>query len=38
VRTAADIDAAYQALVSAGVQAVVVEESNMFLFARQPIA
>ena len=38
VRTAADIDAAYQALVSAGVQAVVVEESNMLLFARQPIA
>ena len=38
VRTAADIDAAYQALVSAGVQAVVVEQSNMLLFARQPIA
>jgi len=38
VRTAADIDAAYQALASAGVQAVVVEQSNMFLFARQPIA
>jgi len=38
VRTAADIDAAYQALTSAGVQAVVVEQSNMLLFARQPIA
>jgi putative ABC transport system substrate-binding protein len=38
VRTAADIDAAYQALASAGVQAVVVEQSNMLLFARQPIA
>ncbi len=37
VRTAADIDAAYQAL-AAGVQAVVVEQSNMLLFARQPIA
>jgi putative tryptophan/tyrosine transport system substrate-binding protein len=38
VRTAADIDAAFQALASAGVQAVVVEQSNMLLFARQPIA
>jgi putative ABC transport system substrate-binding protein len=38
VRTAADIDAAYQALASAGVQAVVVEQSNMLLFARQSIA
>jgi putative tryptophan/tyrosine transport system substrate-binding protein len=38
VRTAADIDAAYQALASADVQAVVVEQSNMLLFARQPIA
>jgi putative tryptophan/tyrosine transport system substrate-binding protein len=38
VRTAADIDAAYQALASAGIQAVVVEQSNMLLFARQPIA
>jgi putative ABC transport system substrate-binding protein len=38
VRTAGDIDAGYQALASAGVQAVVVEQSNMLLFARQPIA
>ena len=38
VRTAADIDAAYQALASADVQAVVVEQSNMLLFARQAIA
>jgi putative ABC transport system substrate-binding protein len=38
VRTAADIDAAYQALASAGVQAVIVEQSNMLLFARQSIA
>jgi putative ABC transport system substrate-binding protein len=29
VRTAADIDAAYQALALAGVQAVIVEQSNM---------
>jgi putative tryptophan/tyrosine transport system substrate-binding protein len=38
MRTAADVDAAYQALASAGVRAVVVEQSNMLLFARQPIA
>ena len=38
VRSAADIDAAYQALASAGVQAVVVEQSNMLLFASQSIA
>jgi putative tryptophan/tyrosine transport system substrate-binding protein len=38
VRTATDIDAAYQALASARVQAVVVEQSGMFIFARQPIA
>jgi putative ABC transport system substrate-binding protein len=38
VRTATDIDVAYQALASARVQAVVVEQSGMFIFARQPIA
>ena len=38
VRTAADIDAAYQTFASARVQAVVVEQSGMFVFARQPIA
>jgi putative ABC transport system substrate-binding protein len=38
VRTAADINAAYQALASAGVQAVVVEQSTIFILARQPIA
>jgi putative ABC transport system substrate-binding protein len=38
VRTAADIDAAYQALVSAGVQVVVVEQSNMLVNASKPIA
>jgi putative tryptophan/tyrosine transport system substrate-binding protein len=38
VRTATDIDAAYQALASARVQAVVVEQSGLFIFARQPIA
>jgi putative tryptophan/tyrosine transport system substrate-binding protein len=38
LRTAADIDAAYQALASASVQAVVVEQSNMLLLARRPIA
>jgi putative ABC transport system substrate-binding protein len=37
-RTAADIDAAYQTFASARVQAVVVEQSGMFVFARQPIA
>jgi putative tryptophan/tyrosine transport system substrate-binding protein len=38
VRTAADIDAAYQALASAGVQAVVVEQSNMLINASKPLA
>jgi putative ABC transport system substrate-binding protein len=38
VRTAADLDAAYQALTSTGVQAVVVEQSGMLLLARKPIA
>ena len=39
VRTAADIDSAYQALALAGVQAVVVEQSNMTSSAAsQPIA
>lgn len=38
VRTAADIDAAYQALASAGVQAVVVEQSNMLVNASRPLA
>jgi putative ABC transport system substrate-binding protein len=37
-RTAADIDAAYQALASAGVHAVVVEQSNMLVNASKPIA
>jgi ABC-type uncharacterized transport system substrate-binding protein len=37
-RSAADIDAAYQALASAGVQAVVVEQSNMLVLASKPIA
>jgi putative tryptophan/tyrosine transport system substrate-binding protein len=38
VRTAADIDAAYQTLASAGVQAVVVEQSNMLVNSSKPIA
>jgi putative ABC transport system substrate-binding protein len=38
VRTAADIDAAYQALGSAGVQAVVVEQSGMLVLASKPLA
>jgi putative tryptophan/tyrosine transport system substrate-binding protein len=38
VRTAADIDAAYQALASAGVRAVVVEQSNMLVNASKTIA
>ena len=38
VRTAADIDAAYQTLAAAGVQAVVVEQSNMLVLASKPIA
>jgi putative ABC transport system substrate-binding protein len=39
VRTAADMDEAYQALASAGVQAVVVEQSNMTASAAsKPIA
>ena len=35
VQTSADIDAAFQSLASAGVQVVVVEQSNMLLFGRQ---
>jgi putative ABC transport system substrate-binding protein len=38
VRTAADIDRAYQALASAGVQAVVVEQSGMLVLASKPLA
>jgi putative tryptophan/tyrosine transport system substrate-binding protein len=38
VRTAADIDAAYQALASAGVQAVVVEQSNMLVNSSKAVA
>jgi putative ABC transport system substrate-binding protein len=38
VRTATDIDAAYQSLAAAGVQAVVVEQSNMLVLASKPIA
>jgi putative tryptophan/tyrosine transport system substrate-binding protein len=38
VRTAADIDAAYQTLASAGVQAVVVEQSNMLVNSSKSIA
>ena len=38
VRTAADVDAAYQALVSAGVQAVIVEQGNMLANASKPVA
>jgi putative tryptophan/tyrosine transport system substrate-binding protein len=38
VRTAADIDAAYQTVVLAGVQAVVVEQSNVLILGRQLIA
>jgi putative tryptophan/tyrosine transport system substrate-binding protein len=38
VRTAADIDAAYQDLALAGVQAVVVEQSNMLVNSSKPIA
>jgi putative tryptophan/tyrosine transport system substrate-binding protein len=38
VRTVADIDTAYQALASAGVQAVVVEQSNMLANASEPVA
>src|SRR5215472_462875 len=38
VRTAADIDAAYQALASAGVRAVVVEQSGMLVLASKPLA
>jgi putative ABC transport system substrate-binding protein len=38
VRTAADIDAAYQALASAGVRVVVVEQSNMLVNASKTIA
>jgi ABC-type uncharacterized transport system substrate-binding protein len=38
VRTTADIDAAYQALVSTGVQAVVVEQSNMLVNSSKAVA
>jgi putative tryptophan/tyrosine transport system substrate-binding protein len=38
VRTAADIDPAYQTLVSAGVQAVVVEQSNMLVNSSKAVA
>jgi putative ABC transport system substrate-binding protein len=38
VRTAADIDAAYQALASARVQVVVVEQSGMLVLASKPLA
>jgi putative tryptophan/tyrosine transport system substrate-binding protein len=38
VRTAADIDAAYQALASAGVQVVIVEQSTMLILASKPLA
>jgi len=38
VRTAVDIDAAFQALASARVQAVVVEQSNMLVNASKSVA
>jgi ABC-type uncharacterized transport system substrate-binding protein len=38
VGSAADIDAAFQALASAGVQAVVVEQSNMLVNSSKPVA
>src|SRR6516225_1726215 len=38
VRSAADIDAAYQALLSAGVQVVVVEQSNMLVNSSKSFA
>jgi putative ABC transport system substrate-binding protein len=38
VRSAADLDAAYQTLASARVQAVVVEQSNMLVNSSEPIA
>src|SRR5262245_23295633 len=38
VRTAADIEAAYQALALASVRAVVVEQSNMLVNASRPLA
>jgi putative tryptophan/tyrosine transport system substrate-binding protein len=38
VRTAADIDPAYQTLVSTGVQAVVVEQSNTLVNASKEVA
>jgi putative ABC transport system substrate-binding protein len=38
IEIVADIDAAYQMLVSAGVQAVIVEQSNMFTLASKPLA
>jgi len=38
VRTAADIDQAYETFSTGGAEIVVVEQSNMLLFARQVIA
>ena len=38
VRAAADIDAAFKALASAGVQAVIVEQSNLLVNASKPVA
>jgi putative ABC transport system substrate-binding protein len=38
VRTAADIGPAYASLAAAGVEIVVVEQSNMLLFARDKLA
>jgi putative tryptophan/tyrosine transport system substrate-binding protein len=38
LRTAADIDSAYETLVLAGVQAVVLEQSNMLANSSKPIA
>ena len=38
LRTAADISAAYEALVAAGVEAVIVEQSNMLIAGRRELA
>jgi putative tryptophan/tyrosine transport system substrate-binding protein len=38
VRTAADIGPAYEALAAAGVEIVMVEQSNMLVFARDKLA
>src|SRR5262245_996117 len=38
VRTSADIGAAYEALSASGVEVVVVEQSNMLVFARSQVA